>query len=577
MSMACVCCSHRPEHHPALDAADSLIESRPDSALAILSAINPAQLHSRPLAARYAVLMSMALDKNYIDTADFTVIQPAIDYYLTHGTPDERLRTLYYTGIIHKNRGERNEAMSCFMDAAELRDQVTDSLVLARNFVMQGVYYFDQYRIGSATDKYLQAARLYESKRPDLALDSYIRALYGAIIKENKSRADSIMSICESMIPSFPESDTPFDTQRLSYQIHFGMDSDVYDVLSNTQLSKCNDFLKYALVRTYIRLKDGSKALYYLDMINTDSTEIGLDRYYITKAEALCLTNDFKGATDAYIKYIDLSSQEMADLINSELPYSGKRHEIQQQHIQEIQKRNRVVLISVLIASILALVCLFVSYNIYRIRTKRIIAEQANRNLQLELESRIREREAAETEKHASELEIENLRLRNDANELALCNLRLEKSRLENESENLRILLKEKTDLDESIRLVIRERLSLLNSMIAQEITKNDALGRPYNNFIKQLQKDKLHFMESTRVAFTASHPDFIHHLEDHNLTADEIYVCCLYAIGLRGKEVGEYTQFKSHYNMSSNIRKKLGMTEHDTNLNKHIQQLLDK
>ena len=37
--------------------------------------------------------MSMALDKNYIDTTTFDIIQPAIDYYLSKGNADEKLRT----------------------------------------------------------------------------------------------------------------------------------------------------------------------------------------------------------------------------------------------------------------------------------------------------------------------------------------------------------------------------------------------------------------------------------------------------------------------------------------------------
>ena len=72
------------------------------------------------------------------------------------------------------------------------------------------------------------------------------------------------------------------------------------------------------------------------------------------------------------------------------------------------------------------------------------------------------------------------------------------------------------------------------------------------------------------------SHPQFIQYLETCGLTVYEIYICCLYAIGLRGKEVGEYTGLKRHYTISSDIRKKLGLSEHHTNLNKYIQSLLD-
>lgn len=63
-------------------------------------------------------------------------------------------------------------------------------------------------------------------------------------------------------------------------------------------------------------------------------------------------------------------------------------------------------------------------------------------------------------------------------------------------------------------------------------------------------------------------------YLESRGLTGDEINCVCLYAIGLTGKEVGEYMRQKSHYNISSTIRKKLGMGEHDTNIGNFIRRI---
>ena len=81
--------------------------------------------------------------------------------------------------------------------------------------------------------------------------------------------------------------------------------------------------------------------------------------------------------------------------------------------------------------------------------------------------------------------------------------------------------------------------------------------------------------MSSTRLAFAGSHPNFMKYLEDHNLTEREIEYCCLYALGLKGKEVGSYIKMRSHFNISSNVRKKLGLVESDTNLGIYIRKLL--
>ena len=91
-------CTSHSEHWETLAQVESYIEERPDSALSVLGRIDASELSDREEMARYALLYSMALDKNYIDTTTFDVLQPAIDYYIEHGTPDEQLRTYYYQG-----------------------------------------------------------------------------------------------------------------------------------------------------------------------------------------------------------------------------------------------------------------------------------------------------------------------------------------------------------------------------------------------------------------------------------------------------------------------------------------------
>ena len=90
-----------------------------------------------------------------------------------------------------------------------------------------------------------------------------------------------------------------------------------------------------------------------------------------------------------------------------------------------------------------------------------------------------------------------------------------------------------------------------------------------------QIIQDKYKFMNTTRLAFKASHPKFMEYLEQHGLSNDEINYLCLYAIGLRGKEVGEYIQLKRHYHISSDVRKKLGINEHETNIGIYVRKLM--
>lgn len=58
------------------------MDSKPDSALAVLEGIPASKVKGKEISARYALLKSIALDKNCIDTTTFDILQPAIDYYM---------------------------------------------------------------------------------------------------------------------------------------------------------------------------------------------------------------------------------------------------------------------------------------------------------------------------------------------------------------------------------------------------------------------------------------------------------------------------------------------------------------
>lgn len=129
--------------------------------------------------------------------------------------------------------------------------------------------------------------------------------------------------------------------------------------------------------------------------------------------------------------------------------------------------------------------------------------------------------------------------------------------------------------LPEEVQNAIKIRVEMMNALLACQITANSKLKRNYDDWANDLITDKEDFMNSNRLAFMASHPDFIKYFESQGLTTDEINYVCLYAIGLNGKEVGMYMDKKGHFNTSSLIRKKLGLNKHQTNIGIYIKRLL--
>lgn len=135
------------------------------------------------------------------------------------------------------------------------------------------------------------------------------------------------------------------------------------------------------------------------------------------------------------------------------------------------------------------------------------------------------------------------------------------------------VKLKQKPD-DEAMKL-IRQRLDVLDKVLASHISSDDKTYRISEEEIESLISDREEFLISTKVLFKERYPKFISVLERKGLTDWETGYCCLYTLGLKGKDVGEFIQKKRHYIISSEIRRKLGLGEHDTNIGIWLRDLM--
>lgn len=116
-----------------MDSIESYIQERPDSALKVLESLSKNDLDTEKLRAKYSLLYTTALDKNYIDTTDLGVILPASRYYSKHGSPSEKMRANFYHGRIYSNKGEDDSAMNYYQlsleDSADVSDNHYKALV----------------------------------------------------------------------------------------------------------------------------------------------------------------------------------------------------------------------------------------------------------------------------------------------------------------------------------------------------------------------------------------------------------------------------------------------------------------
>lgn len=110
-----------------LDDVESYIRQHPDSALNTLRRIDASHLGSKANGGHYSLLYAMALDKNYIDTTDISVIQPALDYYDADSDPDHCMQAYYYLGRIQQNARNSADAMQSFTTALDISKRSEDN------------------------------------------------------------------------------------------------------------------------------------------------------------------------------------------------------------------------------------------------------------------------------------------------------------------------------------------------------------------------------------------------------------------------------------------------------------------
>lgn len=395
--IAVACCARHGKAWNDIDRAESLMASRPDSALSVLESIAPSDLTGKEAEARYALLMSMALDKNYVDTTTFSILQPAIDYYLQHGTPDEKLRTLYYQGRIYQNQGDDEAALTHFLKATDLKNEISDSLSLARTYVAISTLQIEQYKTEEFTESNLAAAKIYKALNNDvLALKSYSNALDGMVMRNNRIGADSLVSVCMNLIKDNPDIASSFFSSYSLYIIEYGTTEETESLLSEYSVSDLSQDEAINFARGYVKIGNYEKAANVLSSVNLNRSILDSLRYSSVKTDILEKQGDFKQAFYELKDYLVMSENYQHKLMSQDLLFVEDKHQIEIESFRENQKRERIVWGLIVTAGLL----LFVSGWLWFInrlnRSKRIIAEKENENLRLAQELLKKDKESAE-------------------------------------------------------------------------------------------------------------------------------------------------------------------------------------
>ena len=130
--------------------AESLMNEHPEDALSIIRHIDRRKIYSSASEARYALLYSQALDKNYVDVTSDSLTAVAVNYYDRHGTKHERAMAHYYQGRVYSNAGNFDAAIRSYSLAEDAASGTDDYYLLGLINSAIGNLHYEQYDLAEA-------------------------------------------------------------------------------------------------------------------------------------------------------------------------------------------------------------------------------------------------------------------------------------------------------------------------------------------------------------------------------------------------------------------------------------------
>ncbi len=516
----------------ALDSADALMESRPDSALALLQPYDTAQIKSEEQRARFALLYSMALDKNYIDRKDFKTLQPALDYYPTHGTDADKIRTLYYAGCIYQNAKNKEKAMEAWAEALQYRGPKTDSLVLAHLLVNQGNEYFRLRQFDKFTENQRQAEEIYRSLgRKDFADKAFLNRFELALNRDTTFAKASIGKVAQLALDSVSFNGELARSKALQYEMHLGTPASL-----DARLKEYAGYPIDSLDLTQALLNLGRISEAESILMATQPDSALLIKYLLRKQRLEKAKGNFEEALKSSEQVLKTFDQEQSEAIEGDAQYAEERF----QWRSEVEKHKRAER-NALIFGAVALFVLVIAVGIFvhRFRMRRLREDQLIASILAE---------------HTAEMK----------QKIAV---------LENEKATLSELLAKASEPSE-LPDVIKERLAEHDRLLC------DALKNSKGNYdelvvsLSSIIRKSTPYLVTSGKVLEARYPRETAELRKKGLTHKELGFISLYLMNLRGKDIINLLSRTDPYKISSGIRKKLGLDSDEGNIDHVVRRM---
>lgn len=514
-----------------LDYAESIMLSKPDSALCIIGSIDFDSIPSEELRARHALLHSQALDKNYIDLTTDSIISPAVEFYSRHGNDRDKGMTFYYLSRIYSNNNETEKAIETAVKAKYALDKTDDDNMKGLLYAHLGDLYIDQYNFATCLKMYQNAIHHYQkaNNRKNAAYTLLSKSnIYDYLSKPDSAlnaikKADSIATLINDTATLY---DVKFFLASL-YANSFSKCNEAKNIIFNSLSSynKTPDKQEFFLLSNiYNQLGQYDSALYYLNLCPDTASIYDKEKYYAQKCLIHENSGDYKTAYKDFRLYTEIALDSKVLQQNKSIKELEQKYHtrlIEQSYRQLHTRHVALCIISVLLSALIILLVL-----IFR-KQKR---ERINRFYSF--------------------------------HETAKANYKS----LQEQCETLKQELKAKEEQSILYTKAIDKRMENLQKLLEMtDIYENQAdtfylKCREYMKLCNEGTKSILNDLQSITTIYFG---DFIGYLHEHypTLNSDEINLCCMISLNFSTQHIRilfNHTNGKSIYTKRSKLRSKL-------------------
>ena len=360
-----------------LNRAETLMNEHPDSSLALLRTLTLDDFQQESNRARYALLHSQALDKNYIDVTSDSLISVALEYYKDKDDVRSKFLSYYYMGRVHANGERYLQATSCLMESEQLAEEVGDDYLSGLLYSEMGRIYRLYYDYPKSLTAYQKAAECYE-RAGKIGHRNYMW-YYQSTVCRNMNKYDEGERLLRKVLSSAQdEQDADLAKSCLGSLVMLLVEQncmseakELYE--KEMSLSVGEEYGSSSFMGTlatlYASAGDFVKAESYLKrgwgraMNHTDSISL-----YLSSSEVRDLSNDRNVAYQELLKGVSMQNKETQQALQQPVLTAQRDYLFEKVAFEAYRHRmeKRQNLLSVLLLALLLLVSVYVFFRLLK-------------------------------------------------------------------------------------------------------------------------------------------------------------------------------------------------------------------